>query len=134
MARFENVCSVYYQSQVHSKYFCLTFRLENISWKLSVTIIYTCCTSITHFNKNTFCFMAWLENILQFILSGKPVWRSGLKTWFCGYYRLITVIIHLKWKVSFVWYQVVFLIYCFLHYTLFIFLISILAVIYNWLY
>ena len=26
--------------------------------------------------------MPWLENILQFLLSGKPVWRSGLKTWF----------------------------------------------------
>ena len=26
--------------------------------------------------------MAWFENILQFLLLGKPVWQSDLKTWF----------------------------------------------------
>ena len=46
-------CSVYYQSQVHSKYFSLMVWLENIiSWRLSVTTIYTCCTSIIHLSKN----------------------------------------------------------------------------------
>ena len=34
-----------------------------------------------------FFFMTGLEKFLQFILSGKPVWRSGLKTRFCGDYR-----------------------------------------------
>ena len=75
-------CSAYYQTQVHSKYFCLTVRLKNIiPWRLSVKTIYVCCTSIIHLSENI-CFMVWLENILQFILSGKPIWRSGLKTWF----------------------------------------------------
>ena len=96
--------SVYYQSQVQSKYFCLMVRLGNIiPWRLSVTTIYTYCRSIIHLSENIFCFMALLENILQFVLSGKSVWRSGLKVWFCGDY--LTTIIHLKWKVSFVWYQ-----------------------------
>ena len=75
-------CSVYYQSQVHSKYFCLMVRLENIPWRLLVTTIYTCCTSVIHLSENIFCFMAWRENILQLLLSGKSVWRSGLQTWF----------------------------------------------------
>ena len=34
-----------------------------------------------------FFFMTGLEKFLQFILSGKPVWRSGLTTRFCGDYR-----------------------------------------------
>ena len=84
----EMFCSVYYPSQVHSKYFCLTVRLENIiPWRLLVTTIYTCCISIIHLSENIFCFLAWLENILQFILSGKPVWQSDLKTRFCGDYQ-----------------------------------------------
>ena len=77
---------VYYQTKVHSKYFCLMIRLRNL---------------------------------------------------FHGDYRL-------KWQVSFVWYQAAMIlktwygacllaIYCFLHYTLFIFLISILTVVYTWL-
>ena len=42
-------CSVYYQSQVHSKYFCLTVRLKNIiPWRLLVTIVCTCCISIIY--------------------------------------------------------------------------------------
>ena len=74
-------CSVYYQSQVHSKYYCLTVRLENIiPWRLLVTTMYSCYIGVIHLCENIFCFMAWLENILQFILSGKPVWRSGLKS------------------------------------------------------
>ena len=67
-------CSAYYQSQMHSKYVCLTVRLANIiPWRLLVTKIYTCCTSIIHLDENIFCFMAWLENILQVLFSGKPV-------------------------------------------------------------
>ena len=50
-------------------------------------MIYTSCTSIIHLSENTFCFLAWLENILLFILWGKPVWLSDLKTWFCGEYQ-----------------------------------------------
>ena len=66
--------SVYYQSQVQSKYFCLMVRLGNIiPWRLSVTTIYTYCRSIIHLSENIFCFMALLENILQFVLSGKSV-------------------------------------------------------------
>ena len=77
------ICSIYYQSQVHNKYLCLMVRLENIiPRRLLVTTIYTCCTSTMHFSENMFCFMARLKNILQFLLSGKPFWRSGLKTWF----------------------------------------------------
>ena len=40
-------CCVYYQSKVHNKHFGLMARLQNIiSWRLLVTTIYTCCTSI----------------------------------------------------------------------------------------
>ena len=47
-------CSVYYQLQVHSKYFRLTVRLESIiPWRSLVTTIYTCCTSIIHLSENT---------------------------------------------------------------------------------
>ena len=62
--------------------FCLAVRLENISWRLLVTIIYTSCTSIIHLSESMFCFMGWPEISLQFLISGKPVWRSGLKVWF----------------------------------------------------
>ena len=56
-------CSVYYQSQVHSKYFCMAVRLENIiSWRLLVTI-FTWCTSSINLSENICCFMAWVENI-----------------------------------------------------------------------
>ena len=56
-------CSVYYQSQVHSKYFCMAVRLENIiSWRLLVTI-FTWCTSSINLRENILCFMAWVENI-----------------------------------------------------------------------
>ena len=71
--------SVYYQLQMH-KCFCLIFRLEKIiPWRLLLTTIsdtLVCCTRIIHLTENIFCFMVW-----QFI-SGKPVWRSGLETWF----------------------------------------------------
>ena len=63
------LCSVYYQSQVYSKHFCLTVRLEKIPWRLLVTTIYTWCTSIMHWSENIFCFVAWSENILQFSLT-----------------------------------------------------------------
>ena len=77
-------CFVVY---IISHKFCLTVRLENIiQWILSVTVVYTCCTSIIHLSENIFCFMTWLENILQFVLLGKQVWQSGLKTQFCGDY------------------------------------------------
>ena len=91
----KSILFLYYYSQVHSKYFCLIVRLENIiPWRLSVTAIYTCCSSIIHLRESMFCFTVLLVNILQFILSGKPGWRSGLKTWFCVDY--VTAIIHLK--------------------------------------
>ena len=57
-------CSVYCQSQVHSKCFCLTARLGNIPWILLVTTIYTCCTkpytsvkifSVSWLGLKTFC-------------------------------------------------------------------------------
>ena len=62
--------------------FCLTVRLENIPWRLLVTTRYSCCASVIHLSESIFYFMAWYETILQFLLSGKPVWRSDLKTWF----------------------------------------------------
>ena len=62
--------------------FRLAVRLKNISWRLLVTIIYTSCTSIIHLSENMFCFMGWPEISLQFLVSGKPVWWSGLKVWF----------------------------------------------------
>ena len=109
--------SVYYQSQVHSRYFCLTVKLENIPWRLLVTTIYICCTSIIHLRGNIFCFMVWLENILQFIFLGYQA-AMVLKLWY-GACLLI--------------YISCLCIYYFLHYALFIFLISILIVIYSWL-
>ena len=72
-------CRVYYQSQVHSKYFSLMVWLESIiSWRLSVTTILVAQASYTWVK--IFCFMDLLENILQFILSGKPVWWSDSKS------------------------------------------------------
>ena len=72
-------CSVYYQSQMH-KCFCLTVWLEKIiPWRLLLTTTsdtLVCCTSIIYLIENIFRFTVW-----QFI-SGKPVWRSGLETWF----------------------------------------------------
>ena len=68
-------CSVYYQSQVHSKYFCVVVSLENIiPLRLLVTIIYT-CKSIIHLSDFFVVVVSWLglNNFLQFELSGKPV-------------------------------------------------------------
>ena len=49
-----------------------TFRSENIiPWRLLVMTIYTCCTNVIHLCEDIFCFMAWLENILQFLLSNQ---------------------------------------------------------------
>ena len=126
-------CSVYCQSQVHSKCFCLTARLGNIiPWILLVTTIYTCCTkpytSVKIFS------VSWL----------------GLKT-FCSLYYQAKQFESLVYKHDFVGIirsqqlftlseKYLFLIsgcrctYCFIHCTLFIFLISILTVLYNWLY
>ena len=134
-------CSVYYQSQVHSKYFCWTVRLENFTpWILLVTTIYTCCKSITHLTENIFCFMARLENIFAVYIIRQTSLTARLKNMIL-WGLSVRAIIHLKRKVSFIWYQAAvilkpwygacLLIYImplyilFLHYTLFIFLISI---------
>ena len=67
-------CSVYCQSQVHSKYFCLAVRLNKIiSMKIiGYNNVYLLCKYHT-LEWKYFFFMAWLENILQFLLSDKPV-------------------------------------------------------------
>ena len=73
-------CSVYYQSQVHSKYFCWTVRLENFTpWILLVTTIYTCCKSIIHLTENIFCFMARLENIFAVYIIRQTSLTARLK-------------------------------------------------------
>ena len=95
---------------MHSKYFCLTVRFEIIfPWWLLVTTAYTCCTSIIYLREYIFCFIAWPENILQFLLSGKPVPRSSLKTWFQLYKQLHipdfldTIYITRKIKLKMMW-------------------------------
>ena len=76
-------CNVYYQPKVHRKY----FRLMAKAWKyysmgiISHNNIYL-LYKIMHFRENIFWVIAWLENILQFLFSGKAVWRSDLKAWF----------------------------------------------------
>ena len=79
VALLKMFCSVYYQSQVHSKYFYLKVRLENIPWRLMVKTIYTCCTSIIPLGENIFLFH-WL----------------GLKTFCSSYYQANKFAVRLK--------------------------------------
>ena len=124
---FKMLCSVYYQSQVYNKHFCLTVRLENIPWRLLVTTIYTWCTSIMHWSENIFCFVTWPENILQFSLT---VRLKNMILGDCQSQELLTYSEkHLLFNIRLLWFwnhgmvhvclYICLCIYCFLHYTLF---------------
>ena len=57
--RLKIFSSVYYQPQVHRKYFYLTVRLDKIiPWRLLVIAMYT-CTSIIHLSEKK-VFFSWL--------------------------------------------------------------------------
>ena len=138
-------CSVYYQLQVHSKYFCLTVRLECIiPWRSLVTTIYTCCTSIIHLSKKYILFhgFAWKHFTVNLIRQ-TSLW-TDVKTQFCRDYwsqqlfnwnkKYLLFAIRLLWfwnhgmvyACFYIYIYIYICIYCFLYYALFIFLISIL--------
>ena len=85
--------SVYYQSQVHTKYFCLTVRPENIPWRLLVTTIYTCCTSIIKLSgNNLFQGLAWKHFAVYIIRKANLTVRlKNMILWGLS----VTIIIHL---------------------------------------